>query len=459
MEEVAQKIYINPGDTIGGRYTVNEMLGEGSFGVVYKVCDNAGTEYAFKVLKLWEIPPDVRKSLVARSKMEFEAGQIDSQYLVHSVDYGMMSGNPFIVMEYCNNGDVLEYITDHNLNIDKFATHVLNGLSALHRHGKVHRDLKPENVLVKSNGDFALTDFGISGDRNKQLTEVNFLGKPLQVFGTYAYMPPEQVKPSKHAPTVLPTTDIFSFGVMVYQLITNELPFGLLRNEGDLVPYIRNGKNGNWNRQTLKKSSCASHWEKIIEGCLEPDYTKRLQTVDDVLKQIPKTKENDTPSPLQMPQKDYHNVACLRIMQGEEQGRKINLFDLQKIHGLTLRMGRKDDSVFNEIAVQEEISCYISRMHCTLEYSQDNMQWIIRDGQWRNKCMLASKSQKKFHCIDCNSFCTPQQKEWFWKKSLNGTFLNSTEVTEDGLPISVGDIISIGDTKIRVEQDNRLRMS
>ena len=262
MEDVAQKIYISIGDAIGNRYTVKKMLGEGSFGIVYQVSDNAGADYAFKVAKLWEIPPEVRKSLVARSKMEFEAGQIDSQYLVHSVDYGMMSGNPFIVMEFCNNGDVLEYITKHNLNIDKLATHILNGLGALHRHGKVHRDLKPENVLVKSNGDFALTDFGISGDRNKQLTETNFLGKPIQVFGTYAYMPPEQVKPSKRAPTVLPTTDIFSFGVMMYQLITKELPFGLLRDQGDLVPYLRNGKNGNLNRQTLRMSSCAGHWER-----------------------------------------------------------------------------------------------------------------------------------------------------------------------------------------------------
>ena len=121
----------------------------------------------------------------------------------------------------------------------------------MHTRGKVHRDLKPENVLFKSNGIAALTDFGIAGDRNKRMTERNIFGKPNQIFGTYAYMPPEQVNRMRGEATVLPTTDIFSFGVLAFQLLTGSLPFGELSSHNELALYQKRGKNGDWNRQKL----------------------------------------------------------------------------------------------------------------------------------------------------------------------------------------------------------------
>ena len=231
---VVQRCSFVIGDVIDGRFQVEKILGEGSFGRVYSVRDRQGELFALKLLKLWEVPAEIRDPLVARFDMEFETGRIDSNYLVHSISHGIMVGNPYIVMEYCPGGDLINLSSKETLDLPKVATHVLCGLKALHNCGKVHRDLKPENVLIKSNGDFALTDFGISGDRNKRMTERNLLGKPKQIFGTYAYMPPEQLNPRKDA-TVLPTTDIFSFGVMMFQLITGELPFGPLDSERDLV--------------------------------------------------------------------------------------------------------------------------------------------------------------------------------------------------------------------------------
>ena len=74
------------------------------------------------------------------------------------------------------------------------------------------------------------------------MTERNIFGKPYQIFGTYAYMPPEQVNRGKS--TVLPTTDIFSFGVVMYQLITGVLPFGKLDDQNDLVRYQKRGAAG-----------------------------------------------------------------------------------------------------------------------------------------------------------------------------------------------------------------------
>jgi serine/threonine protein kinase len=304
----------------------------------------------------------------------------------------------------------------------------LYGLKALHICGKVHRDLKPENVLVKQNGNFALTDFGIAGDRTKRMTERNILGKPKQIFGTYAYMPPEQLRPFKDA-TVLPTTDIFSFGVMMFQLLTGELPFGPLCTEHDLVTYTRRGKNGEWDRELLANNVSRREWLSLIEGCLVPDYQHRLQSAEDVLALIPHNHRyiSQTDVCLQSFQTHIVNGVLLRVMQGEEYGRVYKLDDMLGNTRNILRVGRQDECVQNDISIREENSSYISRKHCTLELDYEIGSWVIRDGQWDRH---GSRN---------------------WYRSTNGTYVNSTEVSTNGLAFKPGDIISIGDTKLRAE--------
>ena len=428
MPVVAQRCNFAIGDIIDNSFQVSKVLGEGSFGKVYAVKDYSGNLQALKLLKLWEVPSDIRESLMTRFDMEFETGRINSDYLVHSISHGVVEGNPYIVMEYCPGGDLLSAASQSHLDLAEVATHVLCGLKALHNCGKVHRDLKPENVLVKKNGEFALTDFGISGDRNKRMTERNILGKPKQIFGTYAYMPPEQLNPRKDA-TVLPTTDIFSFGVMMYQLITGDLPFGRLDSERDLIQYLRKGKNGDWDRYLLLDTAEGGDWCKLIEGCLIPDFQNRLQDADEVLALVPQM-QRVRPRIVEE-QRDFQtriiNGVLLRIMQGEDYGKVYKLDDMLRGESAILSMGRKDDGVYNDIAIVEENSSYISRKHCTLELDYDIGSWVIRDGQWDR--------------YDTGG----------WRKSTNGTYVNSKEVSINGLPFSPGDIISIGDTKLRVE--------
>ena len=426
MPQVAQRCSLSIGDNIDGRYSVTKVLGEGSFGKVYSVKDHYENQYALKLLKLWEVPPEIRESLIARFDMEFETARIDSDYLVHSISHGFLEGNPYIVMEFCPGGDLLNLYAEGSVDNTKVAKHVLMGLKALHNKGKVHRDLKPENVLIKSNGDFALTDFGISGDRNKRMTERNIVGKPKQIFGTYAYMPPEQLNPRKDA-TVLPTTDIFSFGVMMFQLLTGELPFGLLDSERDLVPYLKHGKRGEWNRNLLNSTKKGKEWYDLIEGCLIPDFHNRLQTTDAVLQLVPHEQRISVKDVKIDFQTKITNGVLLRVMQGEEHGRIYKLDDLLRGECSILSMGRKDEGVYNDIAITEEDSSYISRKHCTLELDYEIGSWIIRDGQWDRNYTGG------------------------WKRSTNGTYVNSKEVNVNGMVFSPGDIISIGDTKLRVE--------
>lgn len=407
------------GDTIAGKYRVVRCLGEGSFGKVYQVSDNTGNRYALKILKMWEVPKNLQDKIMARFDMEYETGRIDSPYLVHSYDHGIISGNPYILMEFCPNGDLshLPPSTDWN----RVAHEVLFGLGALHRNGKVHRDLKPENVLLKDDGTSALTDFGISGDRNHRVTVMGNDGIPMQKFGTYAFMPPEQLNPEKGEATVLPTTDIFSFGVMLFLLLTGELPFGSLNNQNDLVIYTTRGRKGEWNRAAL----LGSPFYKAIDGCLIPNYKQRLQSVDEVLNLLPSFYGGPAKPTTTIDEPDKIIGYLLRVMQGEEYGK---VYDLTRLIGNMnfLTVGRADKFIKNDVAITEDHSTYISRKHCTIEREQDG-SFKIRDGQ-----------------RDIHSFSG-------WHRSTNGTFVNSAEASDKGYYLRNGDIISIGDVKMRFE--------
>lgn len=426
---IADRCEFSAGDLIDGKYRIERILGEGTFGIVYKVIDSSGSVFALKLLKLWTVTPDISKGLKDRFKMEFETGRIKSDYLAHSYTYGEVSGNPYILMEFCPNGDLRKFAGRRNPDFISVGHCVLSGLHDLHSCGKVHRDLKPENVLLRKDNVAVLTDFGISGDRNRRMTERGWLGKPSQIFGTYPYMPPEQVNPPRGGQaTVLPTTDIFSFGVMMYEMLVGELPFGEL-SDATLGKYLDNGKMGRWDRNKLKSVDRSGLWSGIIEGCLVPDFKSRFQTTNEILNLLPKDAAagRRQEAPIEKSFMRVRNGILLRVMQGEEYGMEYRLDSL--LHGRNiLTLGRDTDSVHNSIGIREENSCYVSRRHCTLELDDTSGQWLIRDGQWTRD---ASGSH--------------------WKESLNGTYVNSSEVDTYGMFISPGDIISVGDVKLRVE--------
>jgi serine/threonine protein kinase len=421
----AEKCDFKPGEYVNGRYRVEKTLGEGSFGMVFKVLDAQNQPYALKILPLWKRTSEERAELVQRFEMEFETGRIDCPYLVHSYEYDKVKGNPYIVMEFCQKGNLYNLIDKGAPNYERIACHILYGLQALHRSGKVHRDLKPENILVKSDGKVALSDFGTSG----AIAAIPFWKKlfnKVDIFGTFAYMAPEQTRPKKAKATVLPTTDIFSFGVVLYEILFKELPFGKLDGEADLQPYIDKAVSGLWNRDKLREKPHLRHWEQVLEGCLVSNYEHRYQNVDEVLSHIPQHHEQVRPA---APAPDFNtnisNGLVLKVTQGEEYGMRYNLNDFLKDNIYLVTGGRFSKYITNDICIKDFNTSYISRRHFTLEYNPMQKSWYLRDGQ----------------------FCDGK-----WENSLNGTYVNSREIRGlEGVELKAGDIISVGEVKLRVE--------
>ena len=432
----------SPGDLIDGKYTVKALLGEGSFGRVYKVY-HGNTVFALKLFKFWETLNSEIPELLKRFNREFEAGRINSKYLVHAIEKGEVYGNPYILMEFCAKGDLLTYVrSSANVNFSIIASNILNGLKDLHQTGKIHRDLKPENVLLRDDGIAVLTDFGIAGDSNNRMTRRGV------VMGTCPYMAPEQINPPRFSkPSVDPTIDIFSFGVMMYELLLGEFPFGPCNTNDDLGVYVVNAKNGRWNRDSLRNK--APEWYSLIDGCLKPNSKNRLQTVTDVLALVPKNANNISLSP-QSPQ--HKNGIMLRVLQGENLNVTYQIANIANGKPRILTLGRKDDDVANHIAITEEMTNYISRCHCTLESDIDKRRWLIRDGQYRLDCDIARRCYKEpYPCYQCTARCPSHNHNGRWKRSLNGTYVNSAEIDENGSYFSVGDIITVGNVKLKVE--------
>lgn len=424
---VAYRLDIKNGELFDGKYTVVRQIGSGSYGDVFKVKDVLGNDYALKLLRLWEVSCELHEPLVNKFQQEYNTGRISSEYLIHSLDFGIVNGNPYLLMEFCPQGDLSNIVGKSHHLIPNYAYDILEGLHALHSEGKIHRDMKPENVLLRNNGKAALTDFGVVGemDRSKRMSEVGWWRKrPKQVQGTPLYMAPEMVERVGGGITYLPTVDIWSFGVMMYEIVTDgNFPFGNIDKVEDLPLYQKRAKNGEWDTWRLKSVPNGEYWTYIIRKCLMPDYRERYQNVLEIMHDMKPMINNTGKEHTDEHLSRSHAIRKLVITQGDNLGAVFILNDY--IHGNVrmLRVGRENR---NDIILPESNSTYVSRYHFTLEKSADGTFWTIRDGQW----------QKNEHC---------------WVASTNGTYLNSTPVSKDGLKLFTGDIITAGEYKIKIE--------
>ncbi|BBM86298.1 serine/threonine-protein kinase [Candidatus Uabimicrobium amorphum] len=204
-----KKYKLTSGMVIGG-YHFEECLGEGSFGYVWKVSRDNKT-YAAKI-------PRSQKTIQTLIREPRLLKNVEHANLVRFLGTEQSQGVFMLLMEFLTGGSLRDKLQKEGKlspqESIKICRQVLSGVLALHRLGVAHRDIKPENILFDAEGNAKICDFGIS-----RLLTAETRGK-VDIGGTYLYMSPEQIRGR-----VTPKSDIWSVGVMLYEMICGEHPF------------------------------------------------------------------------------------------------------------------------------------------------------------------------------------------------------------------------------------------
>lgn len=204
-----------------GKYSIQEVLGKGAMGIVYKALDpHIRRTVALKVIHKEILEDDQAATLMARFKNEAQAaGRLSHPGIVAVYEYGEDNAVAYIAMEYVQGKGLREYfqrgIRFGLSDTVSIMTRLLEALAYAHEQGVVHRDVKPANIIIMSNGKLKVADFGIAHLDSSNLTQVG------TIMGTPGYMAPEQYTGA----IVDRRADVFSAGVVLYQLLTGVKPF------------------------------------------------------------------------------------------------------------------------------------------------------------------------------------------------------------------------------------------
>lgn len=227
------------GQTLRG-YNIQEQLGVGGFGAVYKAFQSSvGREVAIKaILAKVARTPNFTQSFEAEARL---VAKLEHPNIIPLYDFWQDSEGAYIVMRYVRGGSLRDLITRQGklpvVQVVRILDQIADALSAAHQAGVIHRDLKPANILIDERGNAYLTDFGIAQQHNGPGPRIESEG----FVGTPAYLSPEQI--TGHPAS--PQSDIYSLGLILYEMLIGEHPFGdsvgaaiLKRHMQDPVPHL-----------------------------------------------------------------------------------------------------------------------------------------------------------------------------------------------------------------------------
>jgi serine/threonine protein kinase len=287
-------------------YRILEKIGEGGMGVVYKALDmHLDRPVAIKVL-----PPDKVQDADRRQRFVQEAKAASALHhpniiVVHDISEDR--GQNFIVMEYVDGSTLDRLIGRKGLRLNEalgYAVQIADGLAKAHAAGIVHRDLKPTNVMVTSEGQVKILDFGLAklmdeGDADA-LGPTRTLDRPEKprteegyIVGTAAYMSPEQAEGKK----IDARTDIFSFGALLYEMLTGQKAFSRETRMSTLAAILREEPKA----ASQINDALPPDIEPILARCLRKDPQRRLQNMSDLKVVLLDMKEDSESGKLRAP--------------------------------------------------------------------------------------------------------------------------------------------------------------
>ena len=315
-----------------GRYKLLQQIGEGGFGVVYMAEQREPVKrrVALKVIKLGM---DTRQ-VIARFEAERQAlALMDHPNIAKVLDAGSTeAGRPYFVMEYIKGVPILEYCDtekiDTRARLELFSQ-VCHAIQHAHQKGIIHRDIKPNNVLITLHDGIPVPkviDFGIAKATSAELTTKTLFTEHRQMIGTPAYMSPEQAEMS--GLDIDTRSDIYSLGVLLYELLTGTTPFDskeltgkgfaemmrIIREVDPHKPSTRLSSLGDTGTRTAEQrraidakklsQTLRGDLDWIVMKCLEKDRTRRYETANGVAADI-KRHLNDEPVAAGAPSAGY----------------------------------------------------------------------------------------------------------------------------------------------------------
>ncbi len=287
-----------------GHYRITAAIGAGGMGEVYRATDTKlGRDVAIKML-----PAAVAQDAERLARFEREARSLASlnhPNIVTIFSVEEAEGSRFLAMELVEGEGLDTLIAPGGLPVSRFfeiAVPLADALSAAHERGIVHRDLKPGNVMVTREGRVKVLDFGLAklepADSNPNLTSTPTesradLTSEGQVFGTVAYMSPEQARGGK----VDARSDVFSLGVVLYQMVTGERPF----QGASAVDMISSILRDTPPPVTDRRADVPPHLARVLRRCLEKEPRDRYQTSRDVYNELRDLKAETSAPPANSP--------------------------------------------------------------------------------------------------------------------------------------------------------------